>query len=349
MKTKDQNGGAKLIRGKSVMRYLQRNKGVLLTFLLLLVLLSVFSPPFLTPKTMLNVSRQLSTNMLLTFSLMLCILMGSIDLSVGPVVSSSGIVMLTLLASGLPLAVSMTAAVCYGAVIGTVNGALVAYTGVPPFIITMSTMNMIKGACYLITDSQTLRGDNTMLRAIGRTYLFGFLAVSLLVTVVIAFGCYILLNKTATGTAIYAIGGNPDAAKNAGIHVARVKLLVHILSSTFAAVAGVLLSARMYSATARLGDGYEADAIGAAVLGGISFAGGRGTLGGAIIGALIIAFLGNGMNSVGVSDNWQYIVKGALIIAAVFIDTMVTKNRKRRLFEQNRESERRGKLLGKGV
>jgi ribose transport system permease protein len=270
-------------------------------------------------------------------ALAMCIIMGSIDLSVAGLLATSGIVMFALLVHmGINLAVSILAALIFGIFFGFFNGIIFAYTDLPPFLITLATTNIIRGIGFVYTNGKTIVANNEMVWWIGKKYLFGFLPVSLLITVICGIFVWFFLNKLRTGTYVYAIGGNLEATQNAGINVKKVKIIVHTISGFLAAIAGILLACRMESATARAGVAYEADAISASVLGGVSFTGGRGTLGGVMIGALIIAAISNGMNAMGLSDNLQFVVKGLVVIIVVFLDTAITNMRKRAVRDSNR-------------
>jgi len=326
-----------------VVTFLRRNRGVLVTLLLMVALVAYIAPTFFTGKNAMNVMRQLSTNMLLTMALTLCIIMGSIDLSVAATIATSGIVMLALYVHfSLPLYISIIAALVFGMVFGLLNGIIIAYTGLPPFLVTLSTTNIIRGIGFVYTNGTTIVANDDAIWWIGKKYLFGWLPFSLVMTVVCGILVWFFLYKTRTGIHVYAVGSNEEAACNAGINVRRVRIIVHVIAGVLAAVAGILLTCRMESATARAGVAYEADAISSVVLGGISFKGGRGFFGGAMIGALVIAVIGNGMNSIGLSDNWQFVVKGLVVIIAVFLDTISERLRKRSQFEANRTSARIG-------
>lgn len=335
MDKKAKNSFATIILDNPIIKFLIRNFGVLIVLAIMVLLASMLSTTFFQYDNFLNILRQLSTNMLLTFSLTLCILAGSIDLSVGPVVSCSGIVFLACLNNNVDFGFAIVIAVIFGIIVGLINGIIIAFTDIPPFIVTLSVMYIVRGIGYLYTNSETMRGNTPLLNVLGRDYVLGFLPISLIVTIVIGLFCFILLYKTRIGTHIYALGGNAEAAVFAGINIKKIKIIVHTLSGTFAAVSGIFLCAKMYSATARIGVGYEADAIAGAVLGGVSFSGGRGTLGGAVIGALVIAILKNGMTQIGITDNWQFIMKGLLIIISVVMDTFITARKKRNLREAN--------------
>ena len=207
--------------------------------------------------------------------------------------------------------------------IGT--GALVAFAGLPPFIVTLGTYTALRGAAYLLADGTTVINSNINFEWIGNNYLGPIpwlVAIALAVIVV----CWFILRRTTLGVHIYAVGGNMQAARLTGIKVWLVLLFVYGMSGLLSGLGGVMSASRLYSANGNLGTGYELDAIAAVILGGTSFVGGIGTITGTLVGALIIATLNNGMTLMGVSYFWQLVIKGAVIIIAVLIDKYRTRH-----------------------
>ncbi len=210
-------------------------------------------------------------------------------------------------------------------VLGLFNGALVAFAGLPPFIVTLGTYTALRGAAYLLADGTTVINSDISFEWIGNNYLGPMPWLVVIALAVIAV-CWFILRRTTLGVHIYAVGGNMQAARLTGIKVWLVLLFVYGMSGLLSGLGGVMSASRLYSANGNLGTGYELDAIAAVILGGTSFVGGIGTITGTLVGALIIATLNNGMTLMGVSYFWQLVIKGAVIIIAVLIDKYRTRH-----------------------
>ena len=306
--------------------FIKRNMGILIGLVVLFLFLSVATDSFLSTKNMLQVLRQICINGLLAFGMTFVLIIGGIDLTVGSVVAISGVSVVIMLNSGVPLPVALVVALLLGAIVGLLNGGIIALTGMPPFIVTLSLQGTIRGIAYVITDGRSVSCDNAVFNAIGNGYLFGIPIPSYIVAFVMIV-ISILLYYTRFGRRMYAVGGNITAAGFSGIHVKKIMVQVYVLSGVLSALAGIILASRMYSGQPASGQAYESDAIAAAVLGGTSFNGGIGTVGGTLIGALVIGFLTNGLNLLHISSYVQMIIKGLVIIGAVGID--ILKNRKK--------------------
>lgn len=309
-----------------VVNFIQRNAGILIGLAALFIFLSVATNSFLSTSNMLQVLRQICINGLLAFGMTFVLIIGGIDLTVGSVVGISGVAIVMMLNSGVPLPLAFIAALLLGSLVGLANGSITALTGMPPFIVTLSLQGTIRGVAYVITDGRSVSCDNEIFNSIGNGYFLGIpipIYIVALVMVIIS----IILYYTRFGRRMYAIGGNVTAAQFSGIHVKRIMIQVYVISGTLSALAGIILASRMYSGQPAAGNAYESDAIAAAVLGGTSFNGGIGTVGGTLIGALVIGFLSNGLNLLHISSYVQDIIKGLVIIAAVGID--IFKNRKK--------------------
>lgn len=309
-----------------VVNFIQRNAGILIGLAALFIFLSVATNSFLSTSNMLQVLRQICINGLLAFGMTFVLIIGGIDLTVGSVVGISGVAIVMMLNSGVPLPLAFIAALLLGSLVGLANGSITALTGMPPFIVTLSLQGTIRGVAYVITDGRSVSCDNEVFNSIGNGYFLGIpipIYIVALVMVIIS----IILYYTRFGRRMYAIGGNVTAAQFSGIHVKRIMIQVYVISGTLSALAGIILASRMYSGQPAAGNAYESDAIAAAVLGGTSFNGGIGTVGGTLIGALVIGFLSNGLNLLHISSYVQDIIKGLVIIAAVGID--IFKNRKK--------------------
>lgn len=303
-------------------KFIKRNAGILIAFSTICAILTFLSPVFLTTNNILNVLRQVSTNADIALGMTLVILTGGIDLSVGAVVAIAGTMAAGFIAlSGLPVAVAICLGLLIGIVIGCFNGFVITKTGIPQFLVTMATLTMTRGLVYVYTGGLPIRTLNPIFNKVGSGYL-GPIPFPVIYTIVLYIGVMILLYRTKLGRHIYAVGGNREAARFSGINIARVEIVVYTVIGFLSAVTGIVLCGRMYSGQPTIGNGFEFDAIAAVVLGGTSFTGGVGTIGGTIIGVLVIGVLNNGLNLLGVSSFWQLIVKGAVILLAVYIDSL---------------------------
>ncbi|SMG60521.1 ABC transporter permease subunit [Paraburkholderia susongensis] len=266
------------------------------------------------------VLQQASINTVLAAGMTFVILTGGIDLSVGSVLAASAMLaLLTSLEPGWGMA-GFFVALAAGAALGLVNGSLIAFLRLPPFIVTLGTMTSVRGLARLFGQDNTIFNPSLPFAVLGNGTIFGvpLLVIIALATVVIS---WLILRRTVLGMRIYAVGGNAEASRLAGIKVGAVTLFVYGLSGLLAGLGGALSAARLYAANGmQLGQSYELDAIAAVILGGTSFVGGIGSIWGTLIGALIIAVLSNGLILIGVSDTWQFIIKGLVIIGAVALD-----------------------------
>ena len=253
------------------------------------------------------------------------IILGGIELSVGSVIALSGCV-----AAGavvyfhLPIVVGFILAILVGALVGVFNGFVICKTDIPPFIVTLASMNIAKGIALVITGGAPIRCMEPLFKWPGAGYIGPFPVPAVLMIIIFIIAVF-MVNRTQLGRHIYAVGGNAQAAKFSGINVEKVKFIVYTYTGIMAGIAGVIIASRLYSGQPTAGDGAEMDAIAAVVVGGTSMSGGSGTLGGTLIGVLIIGILNNGLNLMGVDSNWQYIVKGLVILLAVYVDWVRNK------------------------
>ena len=317
--------------GNAVKIYFKENLGIIVAFLVLCVFLSVFpktSGSFFTRQNIFNVLRQISTNLFLACGMTMVIILGGIDLSVGSIIALSGCISAGCVARyNLPLPIALLMGLLVGLLVGMFNGAVISKTTIPAFIVTLATMNIAKGLAYVYTGGSPVRVVTKEWQFLGAGYVGIFpTPVVILVTVLIITA--IIMNKTKMGRHMYAVGGNQQAAEFSGIKVEKVKFFVHAFSGLMAGLAGIVLASRMYSGQPTAGDGAEMDAIAAVVVGGTSMAGGSGKIGGTIIGGLIIGVLNNGLNLLNVNSFWQYVVKGVVILLAVFLDYFRNKGKK---------------------
>lgn len=306
--------------GRALLRLFREN-GALGALVALVAAMSLLSPDFLSTRNLLNVGVQAAVVAILAFGVTFVIVSAGIDLSVGSVAALSAMVLAwTATEQGLPVWLAVVLALVTGAACGGVNGLLVAYGKLPPFIATLAMLSVARGLGLVVSQGSPIAFPDA-LGVLGRN-IGGRLPVPVLVMVGLSVVAAIVLNRTYSGRAMYAIGGNEEAARLSGIRVPRQKLVIYGLSGLFAAVAGIVLASRLVSAQPQAAFGYELDAIAACVIGGASLSGGVGRASGTLIGALILAVLRNGLNLLNVSAFWQQVVIGAVIALAALLDTL---------------------------
>ncbi len=294
---------------------------LLVAIVVLLVVFRLWVPRFLVPENLLDLAQQITVNAILAYGMTLVILIGGIDLSVGAVVALVGTVAVALMVRG-GLALGLLAGLGVAGAFGAFNGLCAARTRMPPFIITLATMLMARGSALRFNEGRPLPvppGEELFL-ALGNARLFGLVPVPVLLMLAALAATTVLLHFTRFGQHLYAIGGNREAARFTGIRIARNEVMVYILCSLLAGLAGLIHASQLYSAEPGSGQNFELNAIAAVVVGGTSFTGGVGTVPGTLVGAVIIGILDKGLNQVGVHFSLQYIVKGAVILAAVYLD-----------------------------
>ena len=327
---------------KAIKRYFKENLGILIALIVMIAFLCVFprtSKTFPTVKNIFNVLRQSAPNVILSCGMTMCILLGGIDLSVGSIIAMSGCLGAgAVVWGGMPEIVGILIGILSGGVFGLFNGFVISKTTIPPFIVTLASQNIAKGIAYVFSGGKPIRCMTAAWKFLGAGFVFGkydaegvYISGGIptpVVTMILVFIlCVLFLNRTRMGRHIYAVGGNATAAKFSGISTTKVKFTVHTISGLLAGLAGITIASRLYSGTCTSGDGAENDAIAAVVIGGTSMAGGSGKLGGTLIGALIIGILNNGLNLMGVNSDWQFIIKGAVILGAVYVDFLRGKKK----------------------
>jgi len=307
--------------------------GIFLIFAVMILAASILSPAFLSSTNLINIVRQMSIVGLIALGVTGVIVSAGIDLSSGSVVGLTAVVAASLAQDPeysaafypglhLPFIMPVLAACVVGALVGLINGSLVAKARIPPFIATLGTYTAIRGVANLYTGGRPISNLTDEYNFIGQGDVFG-LPVPIIILVVMATVTHILYAHTKFGKYIYAIGGNEQAARVSGINASRYKMLIYVYASFLAGLAGLVVSSRIGSGQPGLGVGYELDAIAAAVIGGTSLsAGGIGTVAGTIVGALIIGVLNNTLDLMNVSAFWQQIVKGCIIVGAVILDQL---------------------------
>ncbi len=295
----------------------------LIALLLLIVVVSTLSPNFFTLNNIFNILQQTSVNAIMAVGMTLVILTSGIDLSVGSLLALTGAVAASMVGADVNALVAVVGALALGAAIGGVTGVIIAKGKVQAFIATLVMMLLLRGVTRVYTDGSPINtgfSDNADLFSwfgIGRP--FGIPTPIWLMMIVFLSAWYVL-HHTRLGRYIYALGGNEAATRLSGISVDKIKIIVYALCGLLAALASVIEVARLSSAQPMAGNGYELDAIAAVVLGGTSLAGGKGRIMGTLIGALILGFLNNALNLLGISSNYQMIVKAVVILLAVLVD-----------------------------
>ncbi|MFR9791103.1 substrate-binding domain-containing protein [Streptomyces sp. MB22_4] len=306
------------------LRRLLLDNGALTALIVLVIALSALSGDFLTTDNLLNIGVQAAVTAILAFGVTFVIVAAGIDLSVGSVAALSATVLAwSATQHGVPVALAVVLAVATGVAAGLVNGFLIAYGKLPPFIATLAMLSVGRGLSLVISGGVPIPFPDSVSH-LGDT-LGDWLPVPVLVMVVMGLLAAFVLGRTYIGRSMYAIGGNEEAARLSGLRVRKQKLAIYALSGVFAAVAGIVLASRLSSAQPQAADGYELDAIAAVVIGGASLAGGTGKASGTLVGALILAVLRNGLNLLNVSAFWQQVVIGVVIALAVLLDTVRRK------------------------
>lgn len=298
---------------------------ILLILLIMIVGMSFARPVFLSSDNLLNIARQISMVAIVGIGMTFVLIIGEIDLSVGHIACLSGIMVSICLRAGISIPVSILVALVIGILMGTINGLVITYLNIPSFITTMGMDNIAYGIVLVITNAYPVTGLPDGFKFLGRGYV-GFIPVPAILMAICYVIALIMLKYTKFGRNMFAIGGNREAAKLSGIAVEKNKVMIFAISGFTAAFSGVILASRLFSGQPSSGGSFTMDAIASCVIGGTSTTGGKGRIWGTLIGALIMGIIDNGMTLLGISTNWQYIVKGAIIIVAVGLDQI--RNRK---------------------
>ncbi|WP_246779775.1 ABC transporter permease [Rhizobium sp. BK313] len=314
--------------GSDQRRLLIQEYGIFLAFLLLVGVLAFSNEYFLTAGNISNILLQTSINGVLAIGMTFVILTRGIDLSVGSVVALAGIVSASfattsatagIVGAPYPVVVDLGIGLLVGIACGAVSGVIVSRFSVPAFVATLGMLSAARGLTLIYGEGRPVPALTPAFRWIGTGDFLNIPAPVIILAVVFAVSWWIL-NRTRFGRYIYAVGGNPHAAKTSGINTTRIRFIVYVISGGLAGIAGMLLSARTGSALPQAGVAYELDAIAAVVIGGTSLSGGVGRVTGTLIGALIIGVMNNGLDLMGIQSYYQQVLKGALIVGAVMLD-----------------------------
>lgn len=293
-----------------------------IALIILMAVITIINSNFLTANNLLNLLLQVTSNALIAFGMTFVILTGGIDLSVGSILALSSALTAGLLGSGMPVTLAILISLILGCILGMMNGLLISYGKLAPFIVTLATMTIFRGATLVYTNGNPITkelSDTFLFQFLGQGYIVG-IPFPVIIMFIVFIVLYVLLHKTAFGKSVYAIGGNEKAAYISGVKLNKVKIIIYSISGIMASISGLIITSRLSSAQPTAGASYEMDAIAAVVLGGTSLSGGKGRILGTLIGALIIGVLNNGLNIIGVSAFWQQVVKGVVILIAVLID-----------------------------
>ena len=292
---------------------------ILLTVIGLSIFMSIASSQFLSVNNLINVTRQISITGIMAVGMTFVILTSGIDLSVGSTMALTGTIVAGLMANnGLHPVLAVLGGILLGAIVGSINGILVAYSKIPAIIVTLAMMEIARGAALLYTGGHPLTGLPDSFAYVGREYVFGWIPIPVIIMLLVYLIAHVVLNHLPMGRYIYAIGGNEEAVRLSGIKVKRFKVLAYSISGITASISAIILTSRLMSGQPNSGVGFELDAIAAVVLGGTSIAGGRGKIIGTLLGALLIGILSNGLNLMGVSPFVQRVLKGVIIIVAIY-------------------------------
>lgn len=294
-------------------------------FLCLVIILSIASPYFLQLRNIINVVRQITIIAIMAIGMTIIIISGGIDLSVGSVLAVGGVVAAILIKkTAMPIWTAALLGIASGGVLGLVNGMIIAFFKVPPFVSTLSMMTMARGVAYLLTGGRALIGLDKRFLLLGQGSV-GFMPIMVIVLIIVAVLSALVLNLTKFGRHIYAAGGNEEAALLSGVNLISLKCRVYVIIGLLSGLAGVVLASRIDSAQPHAGLGYELDVIAATVVGGTRLTGGVGTIMGTIVGALIIGVIANGLNLLNVSPYYQMIARGAIIVGAIIVDMQTAR------------------------
>lgn len=314
----------KSIEKRSLSFYLN-NYGILIGFVVIFILLSIFAPNFLTTNNMINILKQISCIGIATVGVGILIIMNCIDLSIGSMFALSGVVAGMMVSTslggyGLPPIVGYLAGVGSGVLFGLFNGVIVAKGKIPAFIVTMGTQSIARGLALILAHGMPIGNFPDGFNYLGSKSIGNFLPWSVVIFIIVIFGMNFIMTKRPIGRYIYAVGGNEEAAKVAGINVDKVKIQAYLIEGALLGLGSALMASRLKSAAPGLGVGYDLDAIAGCIIGGVSFTGGIGSVFDMVLGALVIGVINNGMDLIGVEAFYKQVVKGSIIIIAVLID-----------------------------
>ncbi len=296
-----------------------RDAGTLIGLAIIVVTFSFLTPVFFTLPNLLNILQQSSINALIALGMTLVIISGGIDLSVGPTAALAAILGATMMVAGVPVPLAILATLSIGALCGLFSGALIAYAGLQPFIVTLGGLSLFRAVALIYSGGNPVFGIPVAFRSVINSAVLG-VPTPIVIAAVIALVLWLVMNKTPLGEYILAVGGNEEAARVAGVPVKRTKVTVYIISGALASLASLVLIGRLGAAEPTIGNLWELDAIAAAAIGGASLMGGKGSIVGTLVGAIILGALRNGLTLLNIQAFYQLLATGLIIIIAMLID-----------------------------
>ena len=306
-------------KGGLKLNFALRDAGTLLGLMVIVAVFAVLTPNFLTEQNIINILQQSAINACVALGMTLVIISGGIDLSVGPTAAISAVATASLMTGGAPIVVAIPVGILFGSAAGAINGLLVAYGGLQPFIVTLGTLSLYRASALIYTGGNPIFGIPPGYRAIFNSSILG-IPNPVVIVAILAAVVWLVLNKTPLGEYFLAVGGNEEASHIAGVPVPRTKIASYMISGALASVAGLVLVGRLGAADPTLGNLWELDAIAAAAIGGASLMGGKGSIVGTLLGAIILGALRNGLTLLNVQAFYQLFATGLIILVAMLID-----------------------------
>jgi ribose transport system permease protein len=315
-----------ILKNPAIKKMVKTKIGLVIGIFLICSVFSIASPNFFAPENFANIFRQTAVNILLTLGMTQALIMCNVDLSMGSVVALTAVVMGKIMGAGGSVLSCMAVSLLIGMVVGFINGFNIAYFRLPPFIATLATQTICRGAAFLVTGGFPVAVKSDLIMKMGRGSVFGIPTPFLIALGFVVF-TWIVLNKTRLGRYIYAVGGNREAARLAGINVQATMIYVHTMIGFMCSVAGMILMGRLASGAPNIATSYEQEAISASVLGGAVMTGGVGTAVGALLGSFFIGILNNGMTLLYINSYWQEVVRGLVILIVILISLFTQKKK----------------------
>jgi ribose transport system permease protein len=310
-----------IINKLSSLKISWRDMGTVAGLLIMVIVFASLSDVFLTQRNLVNILQQSSINGCIAIGMTLVIISGGIDLSVGPVAALAAVLSSTMLMAGVPVPIIILVALAVGLACGCLNGVLIAYAGLQPFIVTLGTLSLFRALALIYTGGNPVLGLPNEFRQLFSSHILG-LPVPVIVTGLLAIIVTVMLKKTPLGEYILAVGGNEEAARVSGVPIERTKVLTYMISGGLASLAAVILMARLGAAEPTLGNLWELEAIAASAIGGASLMGGKGSIFGTILGAIVLGAMRNGLTLLNVQAFYQLLATGIIIILAMLVDRL---------------------------
>lgn len=307
------------LKSAFALKFSIRDMGTLIGLVIIFAVFAFLSPVFLTVPNLINIMQQSAINAIVALGMTMVIITSGIDLSVGPVAALAAVLCASMMVAGVPAPVAVLLALLGGAVYGLFNGVLIAYAGLQPFIVTLGGLSLCRALALIYTGGNPIFGIPQSFRAVINGSLLG-IPCPVIIAALVAFVLWVILTKTPFGEYIFAIGGNEEAARVCGVPVAKTKIAVYVISSILASIAALILVGRLGAADPTLGNLWEMNAIAAAAIGGASLLGGKGSVIGTILGAIILGTLINGFTLLNIQSFYQLFATGVIIIAAMLVD-----------------------------